>query len=330
MDARRGTRSSAPATLTPTPAMKLPTSPARNATLALLTAMLPWLTPTPGRAEKIWAATSTLLSSFDSATPLTLQSSTTITGLTAGYGIRAMDFRPSNGLLYALAYNSSAATPEQLYTLNLSTGAATLVGSLGVDFGASFGGMAFDPVADVIRLTRFSNASNGQIRIDPATGAVLATDTALAYAPGDANSGAVTNLEGLAYSPAAGGATTAYGMVWSNTLADNRLVRIGDVGGSPAGAASGQVHTIGSLGIASIGNSWTMDISEATGIAYATDTSNRFFTINLTTGASTLIGSMAAGSAYGLAVAPVPEPGSALLLAVGGALALGRRRRMTI
>ena len=296
----------------------------------LLTAIA-LLAPLAARAETLWGTTNVnRLVSFDSAAPGTLTTNVAITGLTSGYSVFGIDFRPSNGLLYALAVNFSAGQLEQLYTLNLGTGAATLVGSLGIDFSSNFIGMSFDPVADQIRITEYDNA-NGQIRVNPNTGASLGADTALVYAAGDVNTGNVSTMDGLAYSSPVLGKTTAYGLAWGGTASTNFLVRIGDVGGTPAGAAGGQVHTIGSLGVDSP-NTWSFDISPTSGTAYAVDAgslTNILYSVNLVTGAATSLGTVGATGTFGFAVAPAPtpEPGSVLLLTLGAGLLAARRRR---
>lgn len=94
-----------------------------------------------------------------------------ITGLQSGENILGIDFRPLNGQLYALG-NSS-----RIYTINLGTGAATAVGVQfptllsGTDFGFDF-----NPLVDKIRVV----SNTGQnLRLDPVTGGITATDLAL-------------------------------------------------------------------------------------------------------------------------------------------------------
>jgi len=77
---------------------------------------------------------------------------------------------------------------------------------------------------------------------------------------------------------------------------------------------------------------WGFDISPNTGIAYAWNGALNLYSIDLTTGASTLLGSNTGNvpnAVFGIAVAPVaaPEPGSGLLGMFGGLALLGRRWR---
>src|SRR5438105_303745 len=67
--------------------------------------------------------TGNALLNFDSATPGTIVSTTPVTGLQASENLLGIDFRPVDGKLYALGSTS------RLYTINLTTGAATQVGT---------------------------------------------------------------------------------------------------------------------------------------------------------------------------------------------------------
>src|SRR5262249_54261833 len=125
----------------------------------------------PTQAESIKAITAgNVLISFDSATPGTLSSQVLVTGLQAGEAIMGIDIRPANGLLYALGSSDS------LYTIDTTTGFATFVGNLGVSLTGSSFGFDFNPVPDRIRVT---SDSDENLRLNPNTGAVQATDTPL-------------------------------------------------------------------------------------------------------------------------------------------------------
>ena len=123
------------------------------------------------------------LLSFDRATPGTIRSTATITGLQAGENLLGIDFRPADGLLYGVG------STGRLYTLNGGTGAATVKASLAADaadttapFTALAGtqfGVDFNPVADRLRIVSNTGQS---LRINVDTGATT-TD-------GDINGGA--------------------------------------------------------------------------------------------------------------------------------------------
>jgi len=88
----------------------------------------------PASARLLLAVTSSNeLYVFDSATPQNTSLVALVSGLPALTTITDIDFRPTTGQLYALAYTNvaDASTPDELrlYRIDLSTGAATAIGS---------------------------------------------------------------------------------------------------------------------------------------------------------------------------------------------------------
>jgi hypothetical protein len=234
---------------------------------------------TPARAELIYAVTTTnALLSFDSATPGTI-TTVAISGLQASESILALDLRPATGQLFAIGDTS------RLYTINPLTGAATQVGAAGAFTlsGGSFG-FDFNPTVDRIRVV---SEANQNLRLNPNDGALTATDTPLAYAAGDPNAGQDPGVGGSAYTNNFGGATTTtlYGI---DGLLDILVTQI------PPNA--GTLNTVGPLGVNVAPVLMGFDISGLTGIAYASFGAS-LYTINLTTGAATLIGAIGGPSA---------------------------------
>ncbi len=278
------------------------------------------LIPLRASAETIYSSTLFRnLVSYDSAAPGTFLTNVPITGLVDQFeSVIGIDFRPATGVLYAVG--NAPGSIFRLYTLDTATGVATRIGSSDLTLGGNWWGIDFDPVADQIRLVSDANAN---VRINPLTGALSGTDSAinpsgaviaLAYDRNDTNAGTPTTLFGI-------------------DSTSDQLVRIGSVNGSPSGAGTGTVANIGSLGF-NTESSAGFDIAPS-GTAYAalsgTDPfSPQLYTVNLSTGAATLVGQIGSGSdgIIGLAVptAPVPEPAGAVLLGVSGLL-LGLRRR---
>ncbi len=184
---------------------------------------------------------------FDSATPGTI---TTIgpmtTGLVAGQTVRSIDFRPSNGALYAVSSNGTAC---QLYIVNLTTSQLFPVGG---GFTLPFADannrieIDFNPVIDSIRLLTGANLDGGSnpvvnnFTLNPNTG-VLTNQTPLNYVPGDPNAGlANMELAAAAYTNISSGTTTLYGWDWSV----DSIVRIGSLGGTPDSPNTGRMTTV--------------------------------------------------------------------------------------
>jgi hypothetical protein len=262
------------------------------------------LSVSPANAELIYATVAgNILLSFDSATPLT-QSQVVITGLQAGESVLGIDLRPATGQLYALGSTS------RLYTINPATGAATQVGSAGaLTESGNACGFVFNPTVDRIRIV----SNTGQnIRLNPNDGTLTGTDTTLSYGPSDPNFKTTPSDVGAAYvnNTAAAPSTTLFG-IDSNL---DVLVRQGSVDGTPISPNTGQLFTVGPLGV-DIGNFVGFDVSGVTGIAYATLCPTQacsFYTINLSTGAATLVGGLTTITPItGMTVAgqgPTPTP----------------------
>jgi hypothetical protein len=311
--------------------MKLPSTWAERglsmARMACLACLALAAGPGRARAELLFGLTTTnVLETFDSSTPGTILTAVGVTGLQSGETLLGIDFRPATGGLYGLGSTS------RLYQINRTTGAATQVGSAGAFTlsGTSFG-FDFNPVVDRIRVV--SN-SDQNLRLNPNDGTLTATDTALAYAAGDPNAGANPNVVGSAYTNNFSGASTTTLYAVDSNL--NILVRQGSLGGSPISPNTGQLFTVGPLGF-NTSDLVGFDISGSTGIAYASLTApggnfSQLFTINLSTGAATLVGSIGGGvPLQGLTVLPtaVPEPGTLSLGLLGiGLIAYAGRRRL--
>lgn len=248
---------------------------------------------------------------FNTSTPTAVTS----IGLT-GANLTGLDFRPATGELYG--YNGS-----QLFTVNLSTGAATAVATVSSSTAATVG-FDFNPTVDRIRIV---DAVGRNLRVHPLTGVAL-VDGAYTYAAGDAFAGLAPALSGVAYTNSFAGSTAT--SLFGIDGARGTLVGIT----APNG---GFVRTIGSLGLGFAPTITGFDILSVGGANFAflaalTGDVSNFYSVNLSTGAASLIGSAgAAGGLQGLAVSAVPEPGTWALLATGlaGLAGVARRRRRT-
>ncbi|MBS1808966.1 MAG: DUF4394 domain-containing protein [Acidobacteria bacterium] len=246
------------------------------------------LAQTPQVEGSIWAlTTSQKLVNFSSLAPGTINTTLTITGLQGGETLVGIDYRPRTGQLFAV---SSA---SRIYTLNTTTGVATQVGT--TTFTPAANGTAFavdfNPVPDRIR---FMSDADQNLRLHPDTGGVAGTDTTLVYATGDANVAANPNVVGAAYTNNVSGAvtTTLYGIDSNLDI----LVRQGSVGGAPISPNTGQLFTIGALGVNTT-DQVGFDIADFNDAAFASltisgATQSQLYSINLTTGAATAIGTI--------------------------------------
>lgn len=238
-------------------------------------------------AQVVYALSGNSLVSINLATttpPLTMM---TITGVASGQVIEGIDVRPNTGELYAIGYNQTTGE-ARLYTLNTATGAATAIGTATVMLQPNMGEVNFDfnPTVDRIRVMG-SNTAN--YRLHPVTGAIAATDGALAYAATDVNAASTPFIAAAAYTNSyiAAGATTLY----NYDAALNVLT-------TQNPPNNGTQNTVGASGIVAEASSVDMDIyfnpitstnmailCAATGLPSLTN----FYIVNLTTGAATAV-----------------------------------------
>lgn len=276
------------------------------------------------------------LLTFDSATPGTLSSALFITGLQPNEMFVGIDFRPNDlvlgdgdqtGTLYGVG------SASRIYTINLSTGQATLVSTLPVLLNGTEFGVDFNPVPDRLRVV---STLEQNLRINVDTGATN-VDGPLAYAAGDVGQGSDPSIAGVAYDRSdrdIGTPTTLYGI----DSVQNTLVRIGSPDGSPVSPNSGQLFTVGALGV-DVNQLVGFDIQWGSNIAVASLTtpgedSSRLYTISLATGQAAPLGSIGDddGTLFIRDIAipgggePIPEPTAAWMLALAAPL-LARRRR---
>ena len=233
------------------------------------------------------------LLAFDTTTPGSVYIDVPITGLAGGDFLLGIDFRPSDGKLYALANSGT------IYTINVATGATTFVSTLAADptdttnpftglSGTSFG-IDFNPVVDRLRVV--SNTEQN-LRINVNTGAVI-TDGNLS--PGD------PSITGAAYANNFAGATSTTLYVIDSASDSLQIV-------NPPN--NGNLNTVGPLG-GDAPEVIGFDISSSTGIAYASAVvsggNSNLYTINLTTGLATAIATIGAGNPQvtDIAVAPL-------------------------
>lgn len=292
---------------------------------AILVSAVNWLVmPLPASAVQVFAISeSGYLLNFDSEEPDFVNEVGLVSGLGANETIVGIDFRPADGLLYA------ATNGNNLFTLNTSTAASTLVQGVTPAFTGTRSGFDFNPVADRLRIL---NDAEQNLRCSPNPGSSACTvDGALAFGAGDTNFGKNPNIVGAAYTNnvVAPASTALYGI--DATL--NALVLQ-----SPPN--DGTLITVGSLGIDTT-DLVGFDIFTLGGInrAYASLTQqgsfmSRFYSIDLATGVASPVGGDDFTSVIGypdqiraLAITAVPAPAAVWLLATGLAVLGWRRQR---
>jgi hypothetical protein len=276
--------------------------------IPLLSAVF-WTFTTP--AEVIYVTSGPQIARFDSANPTSV-TSVPVTGLQPGETVRGIDVRPTNQELYAIG------TTGRLYVIDPLTGDATAVGGPSAALAAG-SGFDFNPVTDQARVI---TGSKMNYRVDPTNGTLASTDSNLSS----------TDVNDIAYSnnvPGGGGSTTLYGVDTSGA----RLVTIGGPGGSPS-PDLGSIIAVAPLSVTPDHNSdhSGFDISGSSGTAFVSlvvGNVDHLYTLNLSTGAATLVGTIGNGATQytSLAAANAPEPTSATLIALPVAVFLARFRR---
>jgi hypothetical protein len=217
---------------------------------------------------------------FRASDPATILASVPVTGLVspATETIVGIDVRPNGNLMYAVTRNTAGA--DRLYVLPPHTGVAEFVADLTVALSGTSFGVDFDPVADRLRVV---SDTDQNLSVDPVTG-VAVVDAALNPGPFDVGASAYTNSTW---------GTSTTGLYVIDTLTDTLYLQ------NPA--ASGTLTPVGPLGV----NAALLagfDITPERNLAYAALTvagTTQLYTIDLVTGAATLVGGIGGNPALG-------------------------------
>ncbi|MDP2000322.1 MAG: DUF4394 domain-containing protein [Rhodoferax sp.] len=289
--------------------MQTPVNALKLSGMALATALLAACATSPEPSAEAVAKSDTLvvltqkmeLLTIKSAQPGKVRERTAVTGLPAGETLVGVDFRISKSVLFAL---SSAG---RLYTLDLTSGALKPVGTgAGTALQGTAFGVDFNPVADRVRVV----SNTGQnLRLHPDTGALAATDPAVSYEPTDRQANQKPELLGAAYTY-----NKKDPKLTTNYAIDRKsgtLVTQGSAEGVQPVVSpnTGLLRTVGSLGTGPLLDA-AFDIADVSDVAFtavrtATQPATQLYTVNLTTGKATRVGTLADGVAViGMAVEP--------------------------
>jgi Domain of unknown function (DUF4394) len=240
--------------------------------------------------------------SFDTAAPATTLGTIGVTGVPSEETLRGIDFRPATGQLYGWSAVTPGPGPIRTYTIDPSSGAATLVGQTVANIASNVpGGLSFDAGID---RARYVDTQDKNARLRPADGTATVGDSPISP------SSLEPDLVGLAYDRSFAGATLTTAFAIDRT--GSRLDFLGGVDGFPP-PTLGQVTPIGPLGFSLKAVDGGFDIS-ADGRAFGvlTDSADgltRLYAISLTTGGATPIGPVGTGGqeAFSLALIPGTE-----------------------
>ena len=140
------------------------------------------------------------LVTFPASDPGTILSTVKITGVDGD--VEAIDFRPATGELYALASTGAGA---QLFEVDPASGVATRVGTATYPITGELS-IDFNPTVDRLRVVSDDGTN---LRVNPDTGALAATDGRLAYRAGDPAAGRQPGIGDVAYTNNDADCTTA-------------------------------------------------------------------------------------------------------------------------
>jgi hypothetical protein len=286
---------------------------------------------------------------FDTTRP-SAPGMTGLSGLNPGDHIVGLDYRPQNGMLYALGYNSGAGT-VQLYLISTRVNFAAPIGATGTFVagdgitpvpitGTNFG-FDFNPTVDRIRVV---NDAGQNFRMNPNTGAFVDGD--LGGAPGSVPgvnmdapiSGATTSVDAAAYTNDEQNATattlytlsaathTLYLQNPPNTGVQTTPLPV-TLNGSPLNFTAANGFDI----LPGVNVSSSNTPATGTGLAFLTVAGTwALYTIDLSTGAATLLGIQGTGiNIQAMALQGEPVAGGLPAIALGSSNTLARFNTVT-
>lgn len=285
------------------PPSSLPRILAALTVAALLAACAaPTVPDGPPRRQLVRAVTDAgELIRFNAGRPHRVLARVPVSGGIAGDPLVGIDYRVARGVLYALSAGG------RLYTLDTGSGRLVPVGHgapLPLPLAGRVLGFDFNPAADRIRVI----ADNGlNLRLHPDTGALAATDPALAYAGGDVRAGQAPQAVAAAYTynKTNEQLTTNYAI----DRAAGTLVMQGSAEGVQPVVSpnTGQLRTVGPLGTGPVEDAAfdIADVDNTALVALRQQGRTRLYLLDLPSGRASPLGTVADGQPLrGLAIEP--------------------------
>lgn len=224
--------------------------------------------------------------------PGTLIQTITVVGLNGSELIADIEYRRSDGKVIAVTDES------RVYEINPTTGGAVRIGTgpINPDVDSFIMGTDISPVNGRLRIIT-DLGQNREISLIDAS--VASNDQDAGFNAGDVNEFSIPIIGAIAYTGDTAGATqtTLFGIDSDLDI----LVRIGGVNGTPS-PAEGGITTIGPLGVDTESDMGFDIVNLGSGdVAYAALTDinsieSGLFSVNLSTGAATSLGTIATGT----------------------------------
>jgi hypothetical protein len=282
----------------------------------IFAAVLGLATVSTSHAYDFWAVnTSNALVRYDSAAPGTALSSNAISGLVGSNGVTPDPFGQIADITFVGATLYGIDGNANLYTLNTTSGAATLVSSTFSPAGFDLG-VAYDPFISGGGLRVVSDSAENY---SASLGGVFTagSNVFVGTGVGDANQGATLAFSGLAIDP-------DFGIGYAFDANLDTLFVTND-------ANFAEFFTVGTLGgdFTALSSIDWVDGSTLIAALSTDSAASSFYSIDTTTGAATLVGAFDSGITA-IAVSAIPEPSTYAAFAgvAGLAMAALRRRRV--
>lgn len=236
------------------------------------------------------------------------ENTVTFPGTATDTDLIGLDYRPRGGGLYAVATGGTfyVMSPNAMMAGNFTATPINTTPMVAPFTGPEIG-FDFNPAPDAIRLV---TAGGGDFRFSPNNGNVILSDGAIAYAAGDPNAGDPASVVGAGYTNSRDGTAAMNTTLFEIEADQDNLVTQGSPNATPISPNTGQLFTVGALGVDATLNAG-LDIAQASGTAYAaieaagSPGASSLYTVDTATGQATLVGPIGGGDEIeSVAVAP--------------------------